>query len=77
MIKACFSNCIIMFRVPSSPRKGARQLNALDARKMPRYRILYNKNAIFMFDLRSKSVPKPPFSMFSPPSSSESIKKGK
>eukprot|EP00090_Calanus_glacialis_P000940 TRINITY_DN10679_c0_g1_i1.p1 TRINITY_DN10679_c0_g1~~TRINITY_DN10679_c0_g1_i1.p1 ORF type:complete len:1682 (+),score=397.37 TRINITY_DN10679_c0_g1_i1:312-5048(+) len=45
--------------VPSSPRKGARQLNALDARKMP----------------RSKSVPKPPFSMFSPPSSSESIKK--
>ena len=59
-------------------RGSPRKLNALDKRKLPRY--VHSTQTFQRLKLnmlcRSKSVPRPPFTLFTPPSSNESNKRG-
>ena len=59
-------------------RGSPRKLNALDKRKLPRY--IQHRTFLQGLKLnmlcRSKSVPRPPFTLFTPPSSNESNKRG-
>ena len=77
LLSGIYGNWLASMKIPLLFSGSPRKLNALDKRKLPRYE---TKLGILFFIqikkyFRSKSVPRPPFTLFTPPSSSESNKR--